>query len=119
METTRKKRGRPTKPEGQARTLTLPPVRVNPDEMSFVETQAATAGMSVSEYVRATSTRATVTPRRHAIDDKLLLELNRAGVNLNQIAKSVNRGQGLPHDIGEALAELHAVLSKVGSAYDA
>ena len=87
--------------------------------MSFVETQAATAGMSVSEYVRATSTRATVTPRRHAIDDKLLLELNRAGVNLNQIAKSVNRGQGLPHDIGEALAELHAVLSKVGSAYDA
>lgn len=118
MTDTRKKRGRPFKPAGQARTLALPPIRVNPEEMSFIEAQAATAGLSISDYIRSIATRRKVAPRQSALEDKMLLELNRAGVNINQIAKGVNRGHGLPNDFGEAMAELRAVLAKVGAAYD-
>ncbi len=106
------------KAAGQARTLALPSIRVNPEEMSFIEAQAATAGLSVSDYVRSIATRRKVAPRASVVEDKMLLELNRTGVNLNQIAKGVNRGHGLPHDMDEAMAELRAVLAKVGAAYD-
>lgn len=113
---TRNKRGRPAKPDGQARTLTLPSIRVNVNEMSFIETQAATAGLSVSEYVRGTAIRRKIAPQKSAVDDRLLLELNRCGVNLNQIAKGVNRGQGLPRDMAEAIAELRGVMARIAGA---
>lgn len=115
----RKKRGRPVKAEGEARTLSLPPVRVNPVELSFIETQAATAGMSVSEYVRAVATQRQVTARRTELEDKMLFELNRCGVNLHQIVRAVNFGQGIPNDIGDVLDELKAAIAKVGATYDA
>lgn len=116
---TRKKRGRPEKPEGQARTLSLPSIRVNAEEMLHIETQAAYAGLSVSEYIRSIATRRKVAPRQTALEDKMLFELNRCGVNLNQIAKSINRGNGLPHDMADAVTELRLVMGKVGNAYDA
>ena len=75
--------------------------------------------MSVSEFVRSAVTRRKIAPRQTALEDKLLLELNRCGVNLNQIAKGVNRGHGLPNDMGEALAELRGIMSRVSAAYDA
>ena len=116
---TRKKRGRPEKPEGQARSLSLPSIRVNAEEMLHIETQAAHAGLSVSEYIRSIATRRKVIPRQTALEDKMLFELNRCGVNLNQIAKGVNRGHGLPHDMDAAIAELRLVLTKVWNAHDA
>lgn len=119
MTKTRKKRGRPVKAEGEARTLSLPPIRVNPVELSFIETQAATAGLSVSEYVRSVTTQRQVTPRRTELEDKMLFELNRCGVNLHQIVRAVNFGQGIPTDIGGVLDDLKAAIAKVGAAYDA
>lgn len=117
--TTRKKRGRPAKPEGEARTLALPSIRVNPVELSLIETQAAKAGLSVSDYVRSVSTRRKITPRRSALDDKMLFELNRCGVNLHQIVRSLNFGKSVPNDIADVLDELKAAIAKVGASYDA
>lgn len=114
----RQKRGRPYKPAGEARSLSLPSIRVNPNEMSFIDEQAAKASLSVSEYVRLSATRRKIASRQTPLEDKMLLELNRAGVNLNQIAKGVNRGHGLPHDMDEAMRELRLVLAKVWAAYD-
>ena len=118
MTTTRKKRGRPAKPEGKARTLALPSIRVNPVELSFIETQAATAGLSVSDYVRSVSTQRKIAPRQTPLEDKMLFELNRCGVNLHQIVKGMNFGNAIPNDIADVLDELKAAIAKVGASYD-
>lgn len=119
MSETRKKRGRPSKPEGEARTLALPPIRVNAEEMAFIEAQAATAGMPVSAYARDVLTRRKIAARQTPLDDKMLFELNRCGVNLHQIVRHLNFGKGMPNDIVQVLAELRAAVAKVGAAYDA
>ena len=119
MSEKRQKRGRPFKPEGQARTLALPPIRVNADEMAFIEAQAASAGLPVSAYGRDVLTRRKVAARQTPLEDKMLFELNRCGVNLHQIVRSLNFGQGVPNDIVQVIDELRSAVAKVSAAYDA
>lgn len=119
MTTTRKKRGRPVKPEGEARNLALPSIRVNASELSHIEEQAAKAGLSVSHYVRAVAMNRTVSARQTSLEDTMLFELNRCGVNLHQIVKGLNFGHSIPNDISDVLDELKAAIAKVGAAYDA
>lgn len=118
MAGTRKKQGRPFKPAGEARTLALPSIRVNAAELAQIEEHAAAAGMPVSAFVRDAATRRRITPRQSVLEDKMLIELNRCGVNLHQIARSLNFGQGVPNDIVDVLDELKRAIAKVGSAYD-
>ena len=56
--------------------------------------------------------------RRVAGNDALLAELNRVGVNLNQIAHAVNAGRGLPYDMPHVVADLRAVLVKLAGVAD-
>lgn len=117
--TQRIKRGRPAKAEGEARSLSLPSIRVNPVELAHIETQAANAGLSVSDYVRSAATRRQISARQTPLEDKMLFELNRCGVNLHQIVRSLNFGQNDLNDLDEVLAELKSAIAKVGASYDA
>mgnify|MGYP001627881339 FL=1 len=112
-------RGRPRKQEKEKRSASLPPVRLTPAEMAFIEEQAAVAGLPVSTYAREALTNRRVTPRRTKAEAALLTELNRCGVNLHQLVRHLNYGGSLPNDIVETLAEFRAALSTVGKAYDA
>lgn len=87
--------------------------------MAFIEAQAATAGLSLSAYARDVLTRRKIAARQTPLEDKMLFELNRCGVNLHQIVRSLNFGQSVPNDIGEVLDELRATIAKVGASYDA
>ena len=113
------KRGRPKKPEGTARNLALPSIRVSPDEMSFIEGEAAKAGLPVSTYIRTLALHKRVAPARSDMDDKLLFELNRCGVNLHQVVKALNFGQGIPTDISTTMDELRLAITKITASYDA
>lgn len=115
---TRTKRGRPKKPEGQAKTLALPSIRVAPDEMSFIEAQAAKAGLPVSTYIRNLALHKRVAPARSVADDRILFELNRCGVNLHQVVKSLNFGQSIPTDITSIMDELRSAIANVSASYD-
>jgi len=108
---------RPRKEAHERRIAALPPVRVTDAELIAIGDQARAAGLSLSDFVRQRLTQGRVTPKAGLRDARLLSELNRAGVNLNQIARHLNRGQGLPDDIGHVLYELHRVLQLVGRAY--
>lgn len=114
-----RKRGRPRKQDGEKRSANLPPVRLTPDELSFIEEQAAAAGMPVSSYAREALTKRRVTQRRTKAEAALLTELNRCGVNLHQLVRHLNFGGSLPNDITETLTEFRAALNAVGRAYDA
>jgi hypothetical protein len=91
---------------------------VNGHELSFIEQQAATAGLPVSAYARSVLTQRRVAPARTEVDDKVLVELNRIGVNLNQLMRHVNAGRDMPASAENVLAELHIALTNVSAAYD-
>src|SRR5690606_17793898 len=97
----------------------LPPVRITDAELIAVSDQARAAGLSLSDFVRQRLVSGKVTPRPALPAARLLSELNRCGVNLNQIARHLNRGQDAPDDMGHVLHELHRVLQLVGRSYGA
>lgn len=102
---------RPRKAEDERRTTQLPPVRMTEAERVHVEDQAARAGLPVSDFARRVVLGYRVAPARSAADDRLLLELNRIGVNMNQIARNLNSDRPENIDLSEVLAELKRVLA--------
>jgi hypothetical protein len=115
---------RPRKSDFEKRTAHLPPVRLTDAELAAIAGQAQTAGLSVSEYARQRLLTGRVTAAPSRSQGRLLSELNRCGVNLNQVARHLNSGAGQPgkagpDDLGIVLAELHRVLMLVGRSYGA
>lgn len=105
--------GRPRKDPQELRSDRLPDIRVTAAERLFIETEAAAAGLSVSEFMRRRALGGKIIAKPTAADDALLVALNRAGVNLNQIARAVNSGRDLPAHFAAALAEVRAAVALV------
>jgi hypothetical protein len=106
---------RPLKAPDERRDERLPAPRVTAAELGLVEGQAAAAGLDMAAYVRRCVLGQRVAPARTAADDALLLELNRVGVNLNQIARALNSDRPELIDLAATLAELRAVLAKAAA----
>lgn len=106
---------RPLKAPDERRDERLPAPRVTAAELGHVEAQAAAAGLALAEYVRRGVLGQRVAPARTAADDRLLLELNRVGVNLNQIARALNSDRPEQGDLTATLAELRAVLARAAA----
>lgn len=104
---------RPRKAPNERRDARLAAPRLTGAELAFVEEQAAVAGLDLAEFVRRRVLGRKVAPARAAADDRLILEINRVGVNLNQIARSLNSDRPERADLAVALAHLEGVLSKV------
>lgn len=109
--------GRPKKKPGEER-LEKTEARITAEEKIQLIEKARLAGLSEAEFIRRLVRGENVQPRQNAIDIQLLSEINRIGVNLNQIAKHHNAGRALPHSFEAVLAELHTALHKVSGAYD-
>lgn len=109
--------GRPRLDPIERRTATLPPVRVTDSELAGLALQAEAAGLSLTEFIRQRALTGRVVSRSPSADAQLLAELNRIGVNLNQIAYRLNSGQGRdPHHLDYVLGRLVAVLERIGRA---
>lgn len=107
---------RPKKAAEERRSTHFPPVRVTEAELIFVQDQSEMAGLSVSEYLRQRALSGKVTPRRTPAEASALVELNRVGVNLNQVARALNRGRDAdPHHIDFILQELHQLMQKLAA----
>ena len=102
----------------ERRDAQLPPVRVTAAELDFIARQAAAAGLSVSDYARRRALGRRVAPARSAADDRLLMELNRAGVNLNQIARALNSDRPERAELVDVLADFRRVLALVMAVQD-
>lgn len=106
---------RPKKQPHERRSAKLPPIRLTEAELADLHLQAEQAGLSLTELVRQRATSGKATPKRGLADAQLLSELNRVGVNLNQIARALNRGGDRdPHHLDHVLGQLVAVLEQVG-----
>ena len=106
---------RPKKQPHERRSAKLPPIRLTEAELADLHIQADLAGLSVTELVRQRATSGKVTPKRGLVDAQLLSEINRIGVNLNQIAHVLNRGDDRdPHHLDHVLGKLVSVLEQIG-----
>ena len=85
---------RPRKDKLEARSAHLPPVRLTEAELVTLIELALASGLTLSEFTRQRLLSVKITPRPGLADAQLLSELNRCGVNLNQIARSLNAGGG-------------------------
>ena len=108
-----RKIGRPKKAPEEQRTEWLPRLRATPAELAFAEELAAKAGLSLPEFCRRAILGQRLGQARRKADNLTLIELNRVGVNLNQIAARVNMTGDLAEDFRAVLAELRAALEKV------
>ncbi|VVS99872.1 MobC family plasmid mobilization relaxosome protein [Hoeflea sp. EC-HK425] len=105
--------GRPRLAADERRDERLPNLRVTAAERAYVEEQAARAGLPLVEFCRRAILSKRIKPRPALVEDAVLLELNRLGVNLNQIARAINRGRGIPADMADTMAAIKEAVTRL------
>jgi len=108
---------RPKKQPAEKRSELIQ-ARVTLAEKLYIEEQANIAGLSVSQYARRRLLRLPVRAQPNRVDAVLINELNRIGVNINQLAHAANAGRTLPNIWDSVADDLQAALKKVIEAYD-
>lgn len=84
-------------------------VRLTAEEREHLDQLARASGLSLSNVIRACIDRTEIRQRQPAEINNLYREINKIGVNINQIAKSVNAGIATRNDVKEALLLLRQV----------
>ena len=107
---------RPKKQEHEKRTASLPTVRVTSAERILIEDKAATAQISITDFVRVLALTEEVKPRKTKLEGSFLVELNRIGNNVNQLAHAANIGRTDPALIQTSLSELRELMAKIDAA---
>jgi|APTNR8051073442_1049403.scaffolds.fasta_scaffold02828_10 hypothetical protein len=102
--------GRPRKAADEARSERLSGIRLTPAERHVVELMAERAGVSVAEFARHAILGQRMPQRRTRGMDRAIVELNRVGVNLNQIAARVNMTGDLAGDFRAVMAEVRSAI---------
>ena len=86
-------------------------------EIIDLQTQAAKAGLLPHEYARRRVLGFPVQPPPQKVDAALVSELNRIGVNVNQLARAQNADKEYRGDWRAIEEELRRLLEKVAAAY--
>ena len=103
--------GRPRKDPADRRSKTHG-LRLSPNEKAELEGRAERAGLSLSEYIRR---RALGKPVKTAVEEEAVRQMQRVGVNLNQLVKRAHQ-QGVEAVEGQALSvvrDLREVVKKL------
>ena len=73
-------------------------VRLTAEEREHLDRLAKESGLSLSNVIRSCINRTEIRQRQPAEINDLYKEINRIGVNINQIARSVNAGIATAED---------------------
>ena len=79
---------RPKKNETALSTTVI--IRLHPDDKKIIQERAKKAMLSVSKYMRLMSLDGAINIQESRADFALVQELNKIGVNLNQMVKKFN-----------------------------
>lgn len=110
--------GRPKLALAEQRTERLSGLRLTVAERQLVEMMAARAGLPVAEFQRRAVLGQRIRARPVKVEQAALAEVNRIGVNLNQIAARVNMTGDLAADFRATLAALRLTLEQLAEAAD-
>lgn len=92
--------------------------RLTTAEKTALESTAAERGLTLTSYVYQRLTQSRMRVGVSPEISQLVIELNRVGVNLNQIARATNSGKGLPSDFPRVLASLESILHRAVEGLD-
>jgi hypothetical protein len=104
---------RPKKAPEELRTARLSGIRLTEAEREHIALMAERAGLDIAEFCRRAILGQRILARRASVNERLIVELNKIGVNLNQIAHAVNGGRGLAADTPDLLRQLQATIAEV------
>ena len=82
-------------------------------ERAFLRSQAEAAGLSEAEYLRKRALGLPVRAASERSDPALVSELNRIGVNVNQLARATHRGTDFTRYWREIGTRLEGILARV------
>ena len=83
-------------------------------EIEYLKQQADRAGMGPHEYARRRTLGANVvSPSSRRADPALISELNRIGVNLNQLARATHIGKDFAEEWGDIALDLRRAIELV------
>lgn len=104
---------RPRKEQHEKRSETER-FRVTMAEREYIRSQATAAGLTVPDYLRRRALGYSIppTPTRTS-DPALISELNRIGVNVNQLARATHRGSDFTRFWRDVGADLRGVLTRM------
>lgn len=105
---------RPRKDDDQRRSEYFT-IRLTPDERLALLAEAGRLRMSPTELARQRVLKGRVVVREHRQQDpRLVFQLGKIGVNLNQIARALNERQNVnPAVINAAIGELRPVIARL------
>lgn len=92
-------------------------IRFTLTELEHLRTQAARAGIPPYEFVRRRAIGYVMKAPPRRADSDVLFELNRIGVNVNQLTRAMNAGKEFRGEWQDLTTELRRVLDKVAAAY--
>lgn len=104
---------RPRLSDDERRTLQVT-LWVNPVERRSIEERASAAGLSIPAYIRQRAVRDHLPIARPLrLGAAEYREVRRIGVNLNQIARALNRGEVAPAKTPRLLERLAGILERL------
>ena len=86
-------------------------IRLTAAERELLDEKAATAGVTLSALIRGAVLGYRLEPA--LVWREAMNELNRIGINLNQIACHANATEAVRADLGETLAEVRQAISRL------
>ncbi len=102
---------RPKKTAPEKMDCVLAPLRCTAGERDAIKKRAQNSGLSLSEFQRQACLNTAVIIRESAADVQLIHELNRIGVNLNQIAKAYHLGKPMNNSLEASLQEIDQLIT--------
>lgn len=87
--------------------------RLTAAERAFLRSQADAAGLSESDFLRRRALGLPVRAAAARSDPALVSELNRIGVNVNQLARATHRGADFTRYWREVGTELEGILARL------
>lgn len=110
--------GRPLKRTADCREDRIE-VRLTKEERARIDEQAKQAGMSRSDYVRNMVLNGQVTVKHTTVDFHLIHELNKIGVNLNQLVHAAHIRGKLPQSLPAICAEIENLVAQAAEEVNA
>lgn len=104
---------RPVKNKANRLNRHLPPVRCTEDEYAMIQSKAAQAGITVSEFLRRMALRGQITIRRSTYGPAVAEQLRRIGVNINQQTKRFNSTDEMPPELYRLWQKLDVILNEI------
>ena len=104
---------RPKKDISEKLTRRLPHMRCTESEYASIQARAAQTGKSMSAYVREMALKGKIVIKESKADFDLIQELNRIGINLNQLTRKANIHDEFPEGLEDVFSSLQEVLDKL------